>query len=314
MKIEAGLAHDVLRRGKHPFDAFFKPRSVAVIGATEAAGSVGRTVMTNLVATSFGGDVPPSIHDATVCSASRRIRPSVTSRDRSTSRSSSRPPRRSRRSSAVRRCQGSRAPSIISAGFRETGPAGAELERAVLAEGRRGGMRIVGPELSRRHEPGQRPQCDVRRRHGPAGQRRVSQPERRALHGHSRLEPSEKVGFCAFVSIGSMLDVGWGDLIDYFGDDPATRAIVIYMESIGDARALPVGRARGGADKPIIVIKAGRPRPPAGRRLAHRCAHRLDDVLDAAFRRVGVLRVNASTSSSTWPRCSASSRARAGHD
>ena len=55
------------------------------------------------------------------------------------------------------------------------------------------------------------------------------------------------VGFSAFVSIGSMLDVGWGDLIDYLGDDPHTKSIVIYMESIGDARSLPVGGARSGA-------------------------------------------------------------------
>ena len=47
----------------------------------------------------------------------------------------------------------------------------------------------------------------------------------------------ENVGFSAFISVGSMLDVGWGDLIDYLGDDPQTKSIVIYMESIGDARA-----------------------------------------------------------------------------
>ena len=57
------------------------------------------------------------------------------------------------------------------------------------------------------------------------------------------------VGFSAFVSVGSMLDVGWGDLIDYLGDDPRTRSIVIYMESIGDARAFPLGGARSGAQQ-----------------------------------------------------------------
>jgi len=57
VKPDAGLAHDVFRRGRHPLDAFFKPRAVAVIGATETLGSVGRTVLANLVATSFGGTV-----------------------------------------------------------------------------------------------------------------------------------------------------------------------------------------------------------------------------------------------------------------
>ena len=66
------------------------------------------------------------------------------------------------------------------------------------------------------------------------------------------------MGFSAFVSIGSMLDVGWGDLIDYLGDDPRTQSIVIYMEIDRRRAGVPVGGARSGATKPIIVIKAGR--------------------------------------------------------
>src|SRR5213076_1136277 len=69
---------------------------------------------------------------------------------------------------------------------------------------------------------------------------------------------SEEVGFSAFVSTGSMLDVGWGDLIDYFGNDPSTRAIVIYMESIGDARSFLSAAREVALTKPIVVIKAGR--------------------------------------------------------
>ena len=59
MKPDINLAHDVFRRARHPLDPFFKPRSVAVIGATESPGSVGRTVLANLVATSFGGALHP---------------------------------------------------------------------------------------------------------------------------------------------------------------------------------------------------------------------------------------------------------------
>ena len=85
----------------------------------------------------------------------------------------------------------------------------------------------------------------------------------------------ENVGFSAFVSVGSMLDVGWGDLIDYLGDDPHTRSIVIYMETIGDARAFLSAAREVALTKPIIVIKAGRTAGGGqGRRLAHRLAHR----------------------------------------
>ena len=104
----------------------------------------------------------------------------------------------------------------------------------------------------------------------------------------------EMVGFSAFISIGSMVDVGWGDLIDYLGDDPRTRSIVIYMESIGDARSFLSAAREVALTKPIIVIKAGRtrrllPRPPLrtpGRwRAATKCCK-------PPFAASGVLRVN----------------------
>ena len=68
----------------------------------------------------------------------------------------------------------------------------------------------------------------------------------------------ENVGFNAFISIGSMLDVGWGDLIYYLGDDPNTKSIVMYMETIGDARAFLSAAREVALTKPIILIKPGR--------------------------------------------------------
>src|SRR5881396_241590 len=102
----------------------------------------------------------------------------------------------------------------------------------------------------------------------------------------------EQVGFSAFVSMGSMLDVGWGDLIDYFGDDPRTRAIVIYMESIGDARAFLSAAREVALTKPIIVIKAGRSEAASRAAASHTGALTgADEVMDAVLRRCGVLRV-----------------------
>ena len=98
----------------------------------------------------------------------------------------------------------------------------------------------------------------------------------------------ERVGFSAFVSLGAMLDVGWGDLIDYLGDDPRTRAIVLYMESIGDARAFLSAAREVGLTKPIIVIKAGQVRRRQPRRgFAHR---RVDRLRRGAGRGVSPLR------------------------
>ncbi len=102
------------------------------------------------------------------------------------------------------------------------------------------------------------------------------------------------VGFSAFVSVGSMLDVGWGDLIDYLGDDPQTKCIVVYMESVGDARSFLSASREVALAKPIIVIKAGRTDAAAKAAASHTGSLAgSDEVLDAAFRRVGVLRVNS---------------------
>jgi acetyltransferase len=103
----------------------------------------------------------------------------------------------------------------------------------------------------------------------------------------------EHVGFSAFVSIGSMLDVGWGDLIYYLADDPHTNSIVIYMETIGDARAFMSAAREVALTKPIIVIKPGRTEGAARAAASHTGSMTgSDEVLDAAFRRCGVLRVN----------------------
>jgi acetyltransferase len=294
MKIDVALAHDVFRRARHPLDPFFKPRTVAVIGATEAPGSVGRTVLANLVATSFGGvvypvnprrdtvlgiksypavgDVPGPVDLAVVVTPAAMV-PDI-----------------------IRQCAEARVPAalIISAGFRETGPAGAELEARVFAEAQRGDMRIIGPNCLGVMSPPNGLNATF-----AAG---IARPGRVAFLSQSGAlltaildwSVAEEVGFSAFVSTGSMLDVGWGDLIDYFGNDPRTRAIVIYMESIGDARSFLSAAREVALTKPIVVIKSGRSEAASRAATSHTGALAgSDEVLDAAFRRAGVLRVNA---------------------
>jgi acetyltransferase len=103
----------------------------------------------------------------------------------------------------------------------------------------------------------------------------------------------EGVGFSTMVSVGGMADVGWGDLIDHLGDDPHTQSIVIYLESIGDARAFLSAARAVAFTKPIVVIKPGRTAAAARAAASHTGAQTgADAVLDAAFRRVGVLRVD----------------------
>ena len=104
----------------------------------------------------------------------------------------------------------------------------------------------------------------------------------------------ENVGFSSFVSIGSMLDVDWSDLIYYLGNDPHTQSIVIYMETIGNARAFLSAAREVALSKPIIVIKPGRTEGAAKAAASHTGSLTgSDEVLEVAFRRSGALRVNS---------------------
>ena len=101
-------------------------------------------------------------------------------------------------------------------------------------------------------------------------------------------------GFSAIVSTGSMLDVGWGDLLSFFGDDANTKSILLYMESIGVARSFLSAAREVSFSKPIIVIKAGRSEAASRAAASHTGAMTgSDEVYDAAFRRCGVLRVQS---------------------
>jgi acetyltransferase len=182
---------------------------------------------------------------------------------------------------------------IISAGFKETGPEGVALEQKIMAEARAGGMRIVGPNCLGVMMPNlglNATFATTIARQGNVGFLSQSGALCTAVLDWSL---RENVGFSAFVSIGSMLDVGWGDLIYYLGDDPNTKSIVIYMETIGDARAFLSAAREVALTKPIILIKPGRTEGAAKAAASHTGSLTgSDDVLEAAFKRCGVLRVN----------------------
>lgn len=125
----------------------------------------------------------------------------------------------------------------------------------------------------------------------------------------------ENVGFSAFVSLGSMLDIGWGDLIDYLGRDPNTHSIVIYMESIRERACVPFGGARSGAEEADHHHQGGAHGSGGARGgFAYRLAdgqRRSAGSGIPAFRRAA--RQRRSRKYSTWRKSSPSSRARKDH-
>ncbi|NET47594.1 MAG: bifunctional acetate--CoA ligase family protein/GNAT family N-acetyltransferase [Merismopedia sp. SIO2A8] len=285
--------HDILRKDYQPLTPFFSPKAIAVIGATEKPGSVGRTLMWNLMSSSFGGTVFP-VNPKRSSVLGIKAYPDLRAVPEVVDLAVIAIPA-ARVPEVIQDCvaSGVKAAIVLSAGFKEIGPEGIQLEQDILRIARQGNLRIIGPNCLGVMCPTTGLNATFAgaiARPGNVGF--ISQSGALCT---SILDWSfrENVGFSAFISIGSMLDVGWGGLIDYLGDDPHTHSIVIYMESIGNARAFLSAAREVALSKPIIVIKSGRTQAAAQAAASHTGAlSSSDDVLDAAFRRCGVLRVN----------------------
>jgi acetyltransferase len=278
----------------NPLDGIFIPKTVAVIGATEKPGSVGRTLLWNLITNPFGGtvfpinphrhsvlgikayptifDVPEKIDLAVIVTPAQTV-PQI-----------------------ISDCvdAGIKGAIIISAGFKEAGEKGIALEREIIQQAQRGKIRIIGPNCLGVMNPISGLNATFASKIARPGNVGFISQSGALCTAILDWSFQENVGFSAFISIGSMLDISWGDLIYYLGDDPQTKSIVIYMESIGNARSFLSAAREVALTKPIIVIKAGR--TPAAAKAAASHTGSLagsDAVLDAAFRRCGVLRVNS---------------------
>jgi acetyltransferase len=274
-------------------EAMLNPKSVALIGATEREGSVGQAMMSNLLLgkekrkiypvnpgreTVMGlkcyptiSAIPNHVDLAVIATPSKTVPPLAEDCGRA----------------------GVDGMIIVSAGFRETGQEGIELERQLTDIQAKYGMRILGPNCLGFIRPYAELNASFLRKNPEIGE--IGFVSQSGAIGTAILDwaVSTHVGFSFFVSLGSMLDIGFGDMIDYLGNDPKTRSILIYMEGVGDARKF-MSAARGFArTKPIIIIKAGK--HLAGAKAAHSHTGALAgdyEVYDAALKRVGVVRVD----------------------
>jgi acetyltransferase len=293
-KAHAKTTMNAQRNPATALESFFAPTSVAVIGATDREGSVGRTVLANLLSGSFLGrvyainpgrkavlgipcypkiaGVPETVDLAVI------VTPAPTVPD------------------VIHECVAARVASaiVISAGFKEKGPDGAELERRIQAELRDSRMRVVGPNCLGMMNPRLGLNATFARDIARPGKVAFLSQSGALLTAILDWSAREQVGFSAIVSTGSMLDVGWGDLISFFGEDAHTQSIVLYMESVGEARSFLSAARAVALNKPIIVIKAGRSEAASKAAASHTGALTgSDEVFDAVLRRCGVLRVQS---------------------
>jgi acetyltransferase len=271
--------------------ALFNPRTVALIGASEREGSVGRTLLENLLA--GGGrkifavnaaresvlglpayhsisDVPEAVDLAVIATPAATV-PEVAGE-----------------------CAraGVAAAIVISAGFKEIGQKGAELEKQIKAAMAGSAMRLIGPNCVGLMNPWKQLNAtfiNVLPRQGKVAMISQSGALLSAILDWSA---QECLGFSSLVSCGSMLDLDWGDLIRHFGDDPHTRSILLYIESIPDPRSFVSAAREVALEKPIIALKPGRTEAASRAATSHTGALASNDaVLDAVLRRCGILRV-----------------------
>ncbi len=288
------MNQDAKHSSKTGLDALFLPNSVALIGATERPGTVGRTVLENLRHPAFQGTVyAVNSRHSEICGL--KAYPSIGEIPEKVDLAVVATP-----APTVPRIIGEcvdagvKSAIVISAGFKERGPQGLELERQIQEQMRRGAMRLIGPNCLGLMNPTIGLNATFAKEAPRPGNVAFLSQSGALLTAILDWGQLEQVGFSAIVSTGSMLDVGWGDLIYHFGDDPNTHSILIYMESVGDARSFLSAAREVALQKPIIVIKAGRSEAASRAAASHTGALTgSDEVLDAAFRRSGVLRVGA---------------------
>ncbi len=273
----------------------FRPRSVAVIGASNTPQRVGTVMTRNLLSGGFSGPIMPvnPKHQAVagvlaypdvdslpltpdlavICTPPTTVLPLM-------------------RSLAAR---GTRAAIVVTAGLGTT-PADDAPDKTVadrmLEIARSVGMRVLGPNCLGLLVPGIGLNASFA--HQPALDGRVAFVSQSGALCTAVLDwaTPKGIGFSHFISTGDALDIDFGDLLDYLGSDPRTRAILLYIESIKDRRGFFSAARAAARNKPVLAIKSGRVSEAAAAAASHTGALAGSDaVYDAAFRRSGMLRV-----------------------
>lgn len=273
-------------------DKIFKPKTIAVIGASDDEKSVGHALMKNLVGSDYNGIVYPvnikrkNIQSIKAYKSILNIPdkidlaiiaiPAVFVPD------------------TIKQCgkAGVGGIVIISAGFQEAGKKGEAMSNEILKIGQKYNMRILGPNCLGFIKPSLHLNASFANKMALPG--KIALISQSGALCTSILDWSIKnnVGFSNFVSIGSMIDVGFADLIDYFGQDKDTESILIYMESLNEARKFLSAARAFSRTKPIIVLKSGRSSEGAKAAKSHTGSLAGDDaIFDAAFERAGIIRV-----------------------
>lgn len=271
---------------------FFKPKSVAVIGASKNPGKVGFSVVKNLKDSGFGGNVycvNPNYSELMGYPCFKSIE-SLPQTDLAVLVV---PPKACIDAVAELGKRGTKAVIVISAGFGETKD-GKYLEKTLLEVAKKFGVRLIGPNCLGVMDTHSKLNATFAKVFPPKGNVAVVSQSGALLSAFFDWAIDEKVGFSKVVSLGNQIDVSVSELIEFLGDDPETNAILLYLEGLKDGKDFMRAAYKVSGKKPIIAIKVGRTK--AGMKAASSHTGSMagsDQAFDAAFRKVGVLRVKS---------------------
>ena len=276
----------------HYLASLLEPRSVAIVGATERSGAIGAVLVDNMLEDSYKGALYPVNPKyrrvrALPCFAKVGDLPGPVDLAVIATPPASVP-------AVIEECgvAGIRAAVVITAGFSETGAEGAALERTLLENARRHGVRLIGPNCLGVMRPGIGLNATFARGNALTGALGLVSQSGAVCTALLDWARPNGIGFSSVISLGGSADIDFGELLDYLVYDSATEQILLYIEGIRDARRFVSALRAAARTKPVVVMKAGR--HPSGVRAAISHTGAMvgaDDVFEAAIRRTGAVRV-----------------------
>ncbi len=278
--------------GIHNLDRMFKPKSIAVIGARLKPDSIGAIMMRNLKEGGFDGEIFPvnprrsQIMGYKAFTSVEAIPTPVDLGIIATDITDA--PR------VVEACgiAGMGGVVIISAGGKETGAKGREIEAAIRQKAEAFGLRVIGPNCIGIINSRTFLNASMSQRMPIPGKTAFISQSGAICSSILDLSTTDQIGFSHVISLGSMLDVDFGDMIDYLGSDPYVGSIVMYVECLSHFRNFMSAARAVSRVKPIIALKSGRTQSGAIAAASHTGAVAGDDAIyDAAFKRAGIVRV-----------------------
>lgn len=276
------------------FDALFAPRSIALIGASNKPGSVGAVLARNLLESGFAGPVfPVNPHEHAIRSTLNYTSIGALPQAPDLAVIAT-PPHTVPGIVTELGARGTRGCVVITAGLGEGGHAGGQaLCQQMLDAAKPHLMRIIGPNCLGMIAPHAGINASFAHLSPRAGDIAFVSQSGAIATAVMDWADGRGIGFSHVVSLGSMSDVDFGDMLDYLATDRTTRSILLYVEAITHARKFMSAARRVARIKPVVVVKAGRSQAGAKAALSHTGALAGSDaVYAAAFRRAGLLRVD----------------------